>query len=43
MCTWEPDCPAWLRAYLAEDFKQWRFFVRSARKDEAWGPRLEGE
>ena len=39
----EPDCPAWLRAYLTEDFKQWRFFVRSARKDEAWGPRLEGE
>ena len=39
----EPGCPAWLRAYLAEDFKQWRFFVRSARKDEAWGPRLEGE
>ena len=39
----EPDCPAWLRAYLQENFKQWRFFVRSARKDEAWGPRLTGE
>jgi hypothetical protein len=39
----EPDCPAWLRVYLQENFKQWRFFVRSARKDETWGPRLTGE
>lgn len=24
-------------------FIQWRCFVRSARKDLAWGPKLEGE
>ena len=35
--------PAWEKAYLMENFKQWRFFVRSARKDLAWGPKLEGE
>jgi len=35
--------PPWLRAYLAEDFKQWRYFVRSAVKDLTWGPKLEGE
>ena len=39
----EPDCPAWLRAYLEENFKQWRFFVRSARKDLTWGPKLPAE
>jgi hypothetical protein len=39
----EPDCPAWLRAYLAENFKQWRYFVRSARKDLAWGPKVLNE
>ena len=35
--------PAWQKAYLQENFKQWRSFVRSARKDEAWGPKLEDE
>jgi len=39
----EPATPAWEKAYLQENFKQWRFFVRSARKDEDWGPKLEGE
>jgi len=39
----EPATPAWEKAYLTENFKQWRFFVRSARKDLTWGPRLEGE
>ena len=39
----EPATPAWQKAYLQENFKQWRFFVRSARKDDAWGPKLEGE
>jgi hypothetical protein len=39
----EPVTPDWERAYLTENFKQWRFFVRSARKDLAWGPKLEGE
>jgi len=39
----EPATPAWQKAYLQENFKQWRLFVRSARKDDAWGPKLEGE
>ena len=39
----EPATPAWQKAYLQENFKQWRFFVRSARKDEAWGPKLPAE
>ena len=39
----EPATADWQKAYLAENFKQWRFFVRSARKDETWGPTLEGE
>jgi len=39
----EPDAPAWQKAYLAENFKQWRSFVRSARKDEDWGPTLQDE
>jgi hypothetical protein len=38
-----PATPAWEKAYLEENFKQWRFFVRSARKEETWGPKLEGE
>ena len=39
----EPASPAWETAYLAENFKQWRFFVRAAKKDEAWGPKLPDE
>lgn len=35
--------PATIKAYLAENFKQWRSFVRAAKKDEAWGPKLEDE
>ena len=35
--------PAWQKAYLEENFKQWRSFVRSARKDETWGPALPAE
>lgn len=35
--------PAWQRAYLIENFRQWRYFVRAARKDTAWGPKLGGE
>lgn len=41
--TADPATPAWQKDYLAENFKQWRFFVRSARKDLTWGPKLEGE
>ena len=39
----EPTTPAWEKAYLEENFKQWRLFVRSARKDETWGPKLPTE
>lgn len=39
----DPATPAWQKAYLEENFKQWRFFVRSARKDLAWGPQLPVE
>lgn len=35
--------PTWQQSYLVENFKQWRFFVRSAHKDLTWGPKLEGE
>ena len=35
--------PETLKAYLAENFKQWRSFVRAAKKDMTWGPKLEGE
>jgi hypothetical protein len=35
--------PSWQQAYLVENFKQWRSFVRSARKEAAWGPKLAGE
>jgi hypothetical protein len=41
--TGEPPVPTWLKAYLEENFKQWRFFVRSARKDLTWGPKLPAE
>lgn len=39
----QPCVPAWTKAYLIENFKQWRFFVRSARKDLNWGPKLPAE
>jgi hypothetical protein len=41
--TADPAVPEWEKAYLDENFKQWRCFVRSARKDLAWGPKLSGE
>lgn len=31
------------RAYLRENFYQWRFFVRAAKNDNQWGPKLAGE
>ena len=31
------------QAYLVENFRQWRFYVRAARKDLSWGPRLLSE
>ena len=39
----EPGAPPWLKAYTAENFRQWRCFVRSARKDLTWGPKLPDE
>jgi len=41
--TSQPAEPAWVRSYLAENFKQWRSFVRAAKRDLNWGPKLEGE
>jgi len=33
----------WEQSYLCENFTQWRAFVRSARKDLSWGPKLGAE
>lgn len=41
--TTQPESVAWQREYLRENFCQWRLFVRAARKDLDWGPRLDGE
>ena len=35
--------PDWMKAYLSENFKQWRCFVQSAKKDTNWGPKLPSE
>ena len=32
----------WEQSYLKANFEQWRSFVRAARKDLSWGPRLSG-
>ena len=32
-----------IKSYLVENFKQWRSFVRSAKADLTWGPKLAGE
>jgi len=29
--------------YLTENYVQWRYFVRAARKDATWGPTLPAE
>ncbi len=39
----DPSTPDWAKVYLSENFKQWRFYVRSARKDLSWGPVLPSE
>lgn len=36
-------CPIWLKAYTVENAKQWRYFVRAAKKSETWGPLFENE
>jgi len=38
-----PATPSDLKAYLAENYRQWRYFVRSDLNDADWGPKLEGE
>jgi hypothetical protein len=35
--------PTWTAAYLTENFRQWRWFVRAAKRDMSWGPKLPGE
>jgi hypothetical protein len=39
----DPAVPDWEQAYLEENFKQWRCFVQSAKKDLNWGPKLASE
>jgi len=39
----DPNIPHWTKVYLDENFKQWRCFVWSAKKDTAWGPKLPSE
>ena len=39
----DPNMPGWSKAYLHENVIQWRDYVRSAVKDEAWGPKLPDE
>lgn len=41
--TADPTLPAWTKAYLGENFYQWRSFVRSDRHDGTWGPKLAVE
>jgi len=39
----DPNMPHWAQVYLDENFKQWRCFVWSAKKDVTWGPKLPSE
>jgi uncharacterized protein YceK len=39
----DPAIPWWAKAYMEENYIQWRWFDRSARKDLSWGPKLPGE
>ena len=39
----QSDTPTWEQVYFTENFKHWRYFVRSARKDLTWGPTLPNE
>ena len=39
----DPNVPRWMSLYLHENTIQWRDFVRSAVKDQAWGPTLPDE
>ena len=37
----DANVPFWTKAYLTENAGQWRSFVRAAKKDESWGPKVE--
>ena len=39
----DPNMPHWTKVYLDDNFKQWRCFVWSAKKDVTWGPKLPSE
>jgi len=39
----DADCPLWTKLYLDENFVQWRSYVRSARRDLEWGPKLDSD
>ncbi len=39
----DTGAPGWSKAYLEENFRQWRYFVRAAHKDTNWGPKLASE
>lgn len=39
----DPNIPNWMKGYLDENFKQWRSYVRSAKRDMTWGPTLPEE
>ena len=39
----DPNVPRWMALYLHENTIQWRDFVRSAVKDQSWGPKLPDE
>jgi len=33
----DPNTAPWLKSYTVENAKQWREFMRSAKRDTAWG------
>jgi hypothetical protein len=39
----DPNASRLVRYYAVENAEQWRWFVRSAKKDLSWGPRLPGD
>ena len=39
----EAAAPAWIIGYERENYLQWRYFVRAAKRSDTWGPKLEGE
>ena len=39
----DTTAPTWVRAYLDENFRQWRFFSRAASHDPNQGPTLPSE